>query len=123
MRIADDNTLEDIQGVILCLQFDVEKRAPQFPVAPRFRELIARLEDKLRRNKNKVRKNWFEIARDHALSAEKAFLDQRERDSYVSLQRCWSYLERGNKAHRREVTFVALADGQVVSAAKRKGGE
>jgi len=57
MRITDDNTLEDIQGVILCLQSDVKKETPQFPVAPRFRELIARIEDKLSRNKSQVRKN------------------------------------------------------------------
>ena len=123
MRITDDNTLDDIQGMILCLQWDVEKREPQFPVAPRFRELIARLEDKLSRNRNKVRKNWFMIARDHARAAEEAFLDQRGRDSYVSLQRCWDYLEQGNKAHRRKATFVASTDGQVVPTATRKVGE
>jgi hypothetical protein len=123
MRITDDNTLEDIQGAILCLQWDVEKEEPEFPVAPRFRELIARIEDKLARNKNKARKNWFELARKHALAAEKDFLNKRPRDADVSLQKCWDHLEQGNKAHRRKTTFIASSDGMISSVAGGKGPE
>ena len=72
MDMNDDNTLEDIQGTILCLQWDIEKEAPEFPVVPQFRKLFARLDDKLQRNTNKIRQNWFQTARDHAVAAEKA---------------------------------------------------
>jgi hypothetical protein len=123
MRITDDNTLEDIQGVILCLQADVGEQKPEFPVAPRFQELLTRINDKLTRNKNAVRKKWFETAREHALAAERAFLERRARDADASLQRCWDYLEQGNKAHRRKATFVAGTDGQVVSASALDDGE
>ena len=122
MDIKDDNTLEDIQGTIWCLQSDVEKEAPEFPVAPQFRQLFARIDDKLRRNTNKIRQNWFQIARDHAVAAEKAFIERRKRDAYESLRKCWEYLEQGNKAYRRKITFVALADGQVAQLG-REGGE
>src|SRR5215467_7353695 len=101
MGINDDNTLSDIQGHIRCLQWDVEKPGPEFPVGPRFKELLARIDDKLHRNSNKIRRNWFQTARDHAVEAEKAFLETRTRDAYESLQKCWEYLEQGNKAHRR----------------------
>lgn len=122
MDMNDDNTLEDIQGAILCLQWDVEKEAPEFPVAPQFRKLFARLDDKLQRNTNKIRQNWFQTARDHAVAAEKAFTEERKRDACESLRKCWEYLEQGNKAHRRKATFVALADGRVAPLG-RKGGE
>ena len=113
MHISDDNTLEDIQGAIFCLQTDVNKEAPEFPVGPEFKKLLARIDDKLLRNSNKVRRNWFQTARDHAAAAEKAFCEKRTRDAYESLRKCSEYLEQGNKAHRRKATFVALADGQV----------
>src|SRR5260221_6760299 len=122
MDMNDDNTLEDIQGTILCLQSDVEKEAPEFPVAAQFRKLFARLDDKLQRNTNKIRQNWFQTARDHAIAAEKAFAEERKRDAYESLRKCWEYLEQGNKAHRRKATFVAFADGQVAPLGG-KGGE
>jgi hypothetical protein len=121
MGINDDNTLSDIEGHILCLQWDVEKPAPEFPVGPRFKELLARIDDKLHRNSNKIRRNWFQTARDHAVEAEKAFLEKRTRDSYESLRMCWDYLEQGNKAHRRKATFVALADGQVATVGRKEG--
>jgi hypothetical protein len=111
MRITDDNTLEDIQGLILCLEWDVKKQKPEFPVAPRFEELVARIDQKLSRNKNKVRKNWFETAREHALDAQRAFLEHRVEDSRTSLKKCWEYLEQGNKAHKRKAAFLASADG------------
>lgn len=116
MRITDDNTLEDIQGLILCLEWDVKKQKPGLPIAARFEELIARVEEKLSRNGNKIRKNWFETAQEHALDAQRAFLEHRPGDARVSLKRCWEYLEQGNKAHKRKTTFVASANGQVSPA-------
>src|SRR5438445_11964062 len=99
MHISDDNTLEDIQGTIFCLQTDVEKETPEFPVRPRFKKLLARIDDKLLRNSNKVRRNWFQTARDHAVEAEKAFTEKIMRDAYESLQNCCDYLGQGHKAH------------------------
>jgi hypothetical protein len=118
MRITDDNTLEDIQGLLLCLEWDVKKEKPEFPVAPRFKELIARIEEKLSRNKNKIRKNWFETAREQALNAQRAFREHRVDDSRVSLKRCWEYLEQGNKAHKRKARFLASEDGLVIASEK-----
>ena len=121
MHISDDNTLEDIQGTIFCLQTDVRKEAPEFPVGPRFKKLLARIDDKILRNSNKIRRNWFQTARDHAVEAEKAFSEKRTRDAYESLRKCSEYLEQGNKAHRRKATFVALADGQVAPVGRKDG--
>ena len=117
MHIDDDNTLEDIEGHILCLQCDVKEKAPEFPVAPRFTELLARIEDKIKRNTNKIRRNWFETAREYALVAQTAFAEGKSEDSYRALRKCWEYLEQGNKAHRRKATFVATADGTVAPVA------
>lgn len=122
MWITDDNTLEDIQGLILCLQSDAKQEKPEYPVAPRFRELVVRIDQKLEQNKNRVRENWFETARDYALNAERAFLHGRTEDSRESLKKCWEYLERGNKAHRRKATFVVSADGQVSASGKVANG-
>src|SRR5690242_5907749 len=121
MHISDDNTLEDIQGTIFCLQTDVEKEAPEFPVGPRFKKLLARIDDQLLRNNNKIHRNGLQMARDHAVEAERAFMEKRTRDAYESLQKCWDYLEQGNKAHRRKPAFVALPDGQISTVAPKSG--
>ena len=123
MGTSDDNTLQDVEGVILCLQSDMATEAPEFPVAPRFRELAARIEDRLNRNKNPVRRNWLETARSHALDAQRAFLEHRLRDSCDSLDRCREYLEQGNKAHRRKAAFFASTDGMVIPAETGEDGE
>jgi len=51
VKITDDNTLEDINGCILCLESDVRDPNPEFPVAPRIDELVQRIEDKLRKTR------------------------------------------------------------------------
>jgi hypothetical protein len=85
--------------------------------------LIVRIDDKLIRNNNAVRRNWFTTAREHALAAERAFLEGRAPDSYASLRLCWEHLERGNKAHKRRATFIAGADGQILPASAPSAGE
>jgi hypothetical protein len=77
----------------------------------------------LNRNTNAVRRNWFTSAREHALAAERAFLEGRAPDSYASLRLCWEYLEQGNKAHRRRAAFVAGADGQILPASAPGAGD
>src|SRR4051812_1250065 len=73
MAITDDNTLEDIAGVIWRLQADLDTQTPEFPLAPRFDKLLERIELKLSRNKNKIRHNWFSTALDYAKAAHAAF--------------------------------------------------
>jgi hypothetical protein len=111
MAIRDDNSLDDIEGVILCLQADLDTEAPEFPVAPRFDELLERIELKLSKNKNKIRQNWFSTALDYAKAAHAAFAEGQVSTADQNLAKCWEYLEQGNKAHRRKTAFIVAQDG------------
>lgn len=113
MHINDENTLSDIEGVILCLQADLEVEEPEFPIRPRFEELLARIDLKLRKNRNAIRRNWFTTAREHAATALTAFDRGECESSDRALSKCWEYLEEGNKAHRRKTAFVVRPDGTV----------
>jgi hypothetical protein len=113
MNLNDDNTLEDIQGAIACLEADLEDSEPEFPIRPRLEELLVRIDAKLQRNKNAIRRNWFTIAREHAQSALNAFDQGDCAAAGKCLRKCWEYLEQGNKAHRRKTAFVVGPDGIV----------
>ena len=114
--ITDDNTLSDIEGVIACLQADLEDKSPEFPLAPRFDELLERIELKLSKNKNKVRHNWFSTALDYAKAAHSAFIVGQPKAADQNLAKCWEYLEQGNKAHRRKTAFIVAPDGTAYEA-------
>lgn len=110
--INDDNTLKDIYGCI-----GVAQGWPKFsdaidpPIGKQLDEIIERIEDKLRRNKNRIRHNWFSIALDFAQQARASYLASDIEKGQRLLCRCHEYLESGNKAHRRRTAFIVSADG------------
>ena len=113
MTFGDDNTLEDIHGLVLTILADVHVEKPEFPVRPRLVEVIARIEQKLARNANAARANWFNIALSHAKTAQECFEHGNPAGVEAALEVCWKNLESGNKAHRRSATFVVAPNGQV----------
>ena len=119
--ITDDNTLGDIEGVIGCLQADLVDESPEFPLAPRFHELLERIELKLSKNKNKTRHNWFSTALDYAKAAHGAFTRGQASEADENLSKCWEYLEQGNKAHQRKTAFIVAQDGTTYSAKPEPG--
>ena len=76
-------------------------------------ELVERIEDKLKRNRNKIRHNWFTIALEHAQRAQQQYRDRQFEGGRESLRLAWEYLESGNKAARRHTTFIAGSEGGV----------
>lgn len=114
--ISDDNTLGDIEGVIGCLRADLEDESPEFPLPPRFGELLDRIELKLSKNKNRTRHNWFSTALDYAKAAHVAFTRGQTSEADENLSKCWEYLEQGNKAHRRKTAFIVSQDGTTYPA-------
>jgi len=83
---------------------DIHKQLAQF---------VERIEDKLKRNCNKTRRNWFSIALEHAKQAQQQYRDHHFEVGRRSLHQAWEHLERGNKASRRHTTFIAGSDGGV----------
>ena len=111
MEIKGHNTLEDILECIHCLEIDINEDAPEFPISPQFDELIARIEQKLNRNSNKIRQNWFTSALEHAKNARESFHREMCEECQISLVKCRTYLEQGNKAHRRKASIIVDRDG------------
>src|SRR6266496_5302267 len=109
-RFKDDNTLEDIMGCYLVAtgwpefhrDLDIHETVAQF---------VERIQDKLARNRNKVRHNWFALALRHAQEAQEHYRNSDIKRGKESLRLAWNHLESGNKAHRRRTTFVAGGDG------------
>jgi len=120
MTFNDDNTLEDIQGLIYCLFFDVAADHPEFKVGPCLDELVARIKEKLRRNTSSTRANWFGIALAHAEEAKRCFESGNTAASKGSLEKGLEYLEEGNKAHRRKTAFIVAPDGTIIPAGKKR---
>jgi hypothetical protein len=113
MTFRDENTLEDIHGLILTLSADVSTEKPEFPILPRMEKLVARIEEKLNRNSNATRANWFTTALSHAKEAQARFESSDPTAADAALQECWAHLESGNKAHRRKATLIVAPDGTV----------
>jgi hypothetical protein len=112
MPFNDDNTLEDIMGCYLVASncrdgesdSDIDKKVAQF---------VERIEDKLKRNRNKTRRNWFTVALEHAQRAQQEYRDRQFERGSESLRQAWEHLESGNKASRRHTTFIAGSEGGV----------
>jgi len=86
---------------------DIHKKVAQF---------VERIEDKLKRNRNRRRCNWFRIALEHAQQAQQHYRAGRFERGRESLRLAWKHLESGNKASRRHTTFIAGSDGEVQHA-------
>lgn len=76
-------------------------------------EFVERIQDKLARNRNKTRQNWFAIALEHAQQAQQHSRAGQFERGRQSLRLAWEHLESGNKASRRHTTFLAGSDGDV----------
>lgn len=107
----DNNSIEDIQGAIYCLQTDIQVDAPEFPVDEQFLDLIERIEAKLARTRNRTRRNWFTEALDQARNGHQQFKNGHIGEVELALQKCLDGISDGNKAHRRKTTFVVGPDG------------
>lgn len=114
--INDENTIEDIQGAIYCLQIDIFEEEPEFSVEMQFADLIERIEDKLARNRNKTRRNWFTSALDEVRSAQRYFTVGKLDDAADGLRKCLDGITDGNKAHRRKTNFIVGPDGTTTEA-------
>jgi hypothetical protein len=102
-RIHDDNTLEDILGSLYVAQID--KSVKQVD------QLIARIEAKLAKDKNRIRRNWFSTALDLARQSRDSFAAGQSEQGRNLLGQTEDYLVSGNKAHRRKTAFVVAPDG------------
>jgi hypothetical protein len=111
-RFRDDNTLEDIQGCYLVASGWPDHFA-EFDIHDQVAEFVERIQDKLGRNRNKTRQNWFTIALEHSQQAQRDYRDGHVERGRKSLRLAWEHLESGNKASRRHATFVAGSDGGI----------
>ena len=109
---SDDNTLEDIEGCIAVAQGWPEYSDPDDPpIAVQLDEIIERIEEKLRRNSNRIRHNWFSIALAFAREARDHYVADDADQGCSLLQQCRDHLVSGNKAHRRKTAFLVGPDG------------
>jgi hypothetical protein len=108
----DDNTLEDIMGCYVVASY-WEPSDSGFDIDLKTAEFVERIEDKLTRNRNKTRQNWFKIALEHARRAQQQYRVRDIERGRQSLREAWEHLERGNKANRRKTTFVGGAGGNI----------
>ena len=115
MHFSDDNTVEDILGLI---SFASGRDSwPDEVDQSTVDEIVARIEAKLTRNKNPIRRNWFELSRDHARDAASAFARQDFGTFELALRKCAEFLRDGNKAHRRKATHLIDPDGNITPIA------
>ena len=114
--LNDDNTLGDIQGVIYCLQTDIHEDNPEFSVTDQFADLIERIEDKLFRNRNEIRKNWFTKTLNEARNAQASFSSGDVDAAETALKKCLDGITDGNKAHRQKTNFIIAPDGETTQA-------
>jgi len=112
MTFRDDNTIEDIMGCYLVASHWREGESEE-DIRRLLGEFVERIRDKLTRNRNETRGNWFTIALDHAQQAQRQYRDRQFEAGHESLRQAWEHLERGNKASQRHTTFIAGSDGEV----------
>jgi hypothetical protein len=112
MPFNDNNTLEDIMGCYLVASYWREGSSDG-DIHEQLDEFVERIQDKLARNRNKARHNWFTIALEHAQRAQQQYRDCQFESGRQSLRLAWEHLESGNKASRRHTTFLAGSDGEV----------
>ncbi|EEF60145.1 hypothetical protein [Pedosphaera parvula] len=114
MPFNDDNTMGHISGCYL-----VASAWPDFDsnleINKKVAEFVERIEDKIARNRNKTRHNWFMIALGYARQAQQHYRNGQIETGRKLLRQAWEQLESGNKANRRKTTFVAGSDGKVRS--------
>jgi hypothetical protein len=108
--IKDDNTLEDILGAIYSAQMDLASPEPEFSPKEQIEDIIERIEDKLRRNSNSVRENWFQEVISFAQKALSSCEDN-PKAADTHLKRCEEYLRDGINAHKRKVDFIVGPNG------------
>jgi hypothetical protein len=112
MPFSDDNTLEDIQGCYLVASGWPDFH-PELDIHDQLAEFVERIQDKLARNRNNTRHNWFTLALEHAQQARQHYRDGQVDRGRQALRLAWEHLESGNKASRRHTTFIAGSDGAI----------
>jgi len=119
MPFSDDNTLEDILGAIFVLQCDLSDNQPEALVVEQFNQLLDRINLKIAKNRNKIRGNWFNLAKEHASNALNLYQEGKSSESDKTLLKVRDYLEQGNKAHKRKATFIVSPDGTIYHKAEQ----
>ena len=108
-RFNDENDLGDILGCI----YLAETWGPRsdFDIHDLLAEIKERIHEKLGRNNNRIRHNWFTNALE---SVEKAVTCYQQNDCQqgdMFLRKAEELLQDGNKAHRRKTNFIVGPDG------------
>lgn len=74
MPFHDDNAIEDIMGRDLVASHWREGES-EAGIHRQLSEFVDRIRDKLTRNRNQTRGNWFTIGLDHAQQAQQQYRD------------------------------------------------
>jgi hypothetical protein len=111
-RFTDDNTLEDIQGCILVAS-SWPNSSLTFDIHEELAELEERIQDKLARNRNRIRHNWFTNALQFIHEAQESYRNGKVEHGRKLLRLAWEQIESGNKAHRRKTRFIGGENGQI----------
>ena len=111
-RFTDDNTLEDIHGCILLATCWPDRSQPS-DIHEKLAVLEERIQDKLARNSNRVRHNWFTNALKFVQQVRQMYGDGQVERGRQLLGLAWEQLESGNKAHRRKTRFIGQEDGEI----------
>ena len=110
-RFRDDNTLEDIHGTIVVAMWWPE--CPQkIDIHQEIAEIEERIQDKIARNRNAIRHNWFNGALELVHQAKEAYRQEQIERGRKLLRSAWEQLESGNKAHRRTTHFIVGRSGE-----------
>ena len=77
----DDNTLEDILGLLWSLDDEIMKASSERNRSDMYMELMSRIEDKINRNTIKERGNWFKIALEHVFESSRLWVQDRKSEA------------------------------------------
>lgn len=90
MPFGDDNTLEDIQGCYLVASGWSDFH-PELDIHDQLAEFVERIQDKLARNRNNTRHNWFTLALEHAQQARQHYRNGQIERGRQALRLAWEY--------------------------------
>ena len=110
-QFGDENTLDDIHGVILVAE-GYPEAWQDLDINRQLTEIVDRIREKLSRNKNRIRKNWFTTALEYAELAREYYKQNDFEKGRTLLRQVEEYLLAGNRAHKcTKPTFIVAASG------------
>ncbi len=111
-KFNDENGLEEILGCIYVAQGWPEF-CEEIKIKKLLDEIVARIREKLARNKNPTRHNWFTLAIECVIEAQARFALNDLEGGQSLLKKAEDYLASGNKAHKRRAAFLIAPDGVI----------